>query len=198
MSPRPYNQHLRAERAADTRRRIIDATHHLHVEKGVAATSFRDIAQRADVGIGTVYHHFPTYEDVIAACGRYTLELVEPPRPELLEGYHDPKTRIRILVAEIFNLHKRTPWMGRIRSERSVSPALDRGLVEAETMRLAFINAALRGLRMTTRTRAFVDALLDFNVYESLTASGFAHNAAVEEMSRLLEGRLIKPRRKNA
>ena len=196
MSPRPYNQQLRAERAADTRRRIIDATHHLHIEKGVAATSFRDIAQRADVGIGTVYHHFPTYEDAIAACGRYTMELVQPPRPELVDGIDDPRARIRALVSEIFALHQRTPWMGRLRSERSLFPALDRGLVEAELMRHAFIDAALRPLRPGNRTRAFVDALLDFNVYQSLIASGFEHAAAVEEMSHLLAGRLIKPRRK--
>ena len=198
MSPRTYHQNLRAERAEETKRRIVEATHHLHVEKGVAATSFRDIAQRADVGIGTVYHHFPTYEEVIAACGRYTLELVQPPRPELLESIDDPRARIRILVAEIFALHKRTPWMGRIRSERSLVPALDRGLVEAETMRHAFLDAALRPLRPGTRTRAFVDALLDFNVYQSLIASGFAHGAAVDEMSHLLAGRLIKARRKKA
>lgn len=196
MSPRKYDQQLRAERAADTRRRIVDATHHLHIEKGVAATTFRDIAQRADVGLGTVYHHFPTYEDVIAACGEYTFELVQPPRPELFDGIDDPQARIRTLVAELFAFHRRTPWMGRIRAERDQFPALDRGLAEEETMRRALIESALRPLRVSARTRAVVMALLDHSVYQTLIAAGFSHAAAVEEMNRLLEGRLIQQRSK--
>ena len=196
MSPRAYNQHARAEQAAQTRHRIVEATHQLHIEKGIAATTFRDIAQRADVGIGTVFHHFPTYEDVIAACGRYTMEAVQPPAPEMLERIADPKARIRLLVSELFDLHARTPWMSRIRAERDKFAALDHGLDEMEAMRHAFIYAALQPLRYSVRTLAFVNALLDFPVYESLVDAGLTHAAAVEEMTQLLVRRLIKPRRK--
>jgi AcrR family transcriptional regulator len=196
MSPRAYNQHARAEQAAQTRRRIVEATHQLHIEKGVAATTFRDIAQRADVGIGTVFHHFPTYEDVIAACGVYTLEAVQPPTPGLVERIADPKARIRYLVSELFDFHARTPWMSRIRAERDNFAALDRGLDAMEAMRKAFIYAALQPLRHSIRTQAFVNALLDFPVYESLVDAGLTHAAAIEEMTQLLVRRLIKPRRK--
>ena len=44
----------RASAAAQTRRRIIDATRELHTEQGIAATSWDDIAARAGVGVGTV------------------------------------------------------------------------------------------------------------------------------------------------
>jgi len=46
------------------RRRIVDATMALHLEKGVVATSFDDIARKADVAVATVYRHFPTLHEL--------------------------------------------------------------------------------------------------------------------------------------
>jgi len=65
--PRKYHQEKRSATAEETRQRIVDATVALHAEKGIVATSVKDIAARADVGVGTVYHHFPTYDDVVRA-----------------------------------------------------------------------------------------------------------------------------------
>ncbi len=65
MSPRRYRMSNHAASAEETRRRIVEATFALHVEKGVAATTFRDISTRADVGIGTIYQHFSNYDDVV-------------------------------------------------------------------------------------------------------------------------------------
>ena len=47
MSPRRYTLGRRALTAEETRRRIVEATYQLHDEKGIAATSLRDIARRA-------------------------------------------------------------------------------------------------------------------------------------------------------
>src|SRR5688500_5791576 len=63
MSPRKYDMSRRASAVAETRRRIIDATRALHTERGIAATSWDDIAARAGVGVGTVYRHFPSPDD---------------------------------------------------------------------------------------------------------------------------------------
>ena len=60
MSPRRYRLERRAETAGETRRRLVDATFALHVEQGISATTMTDIAARAGVSVGTVYHHFPT------------------------------------------------------------------------------------------------------------------------------------------
>ena len=59
----------RASAAAQTRRRIVEATRELHIEQGIAATSWDDIAARAGVGVGTVYRHFPSLDELIPACG---------------------------------------------------------------------------------------------------------------------------------
>ena len=71
---RPYRLGRRAESTGETRQRIVEATFRLHSERGIAGTSMKDIADRAGVSVGTVYHHFPSYADAIAACGTYTAE----------------------------------------------------------------------------------------------------------------------------
>jgi len=68
MGRRSYRLKQRAESAEETRRRLVEATFALHGEQGIAATTMKQIAERAGVGVGTVYHHFPTIEDTVAAC----------------------------------------------------------------------------------------------------------------------------------
>ena len=67
---------LRSAAVAQTRRRIIDATRALHTERGIAATSWDDIAARAGVGVGTVYRHFPTLDELVPACSAVSQEIV--------------------------------------------------------------------------------------------------------------------------
>src|ERR687890_249729 len=81
MSPRKYDMTRRASAAAQTRRRIIDATRALHTEQGIAATSWDEIAARAGVGVGTVYRHFPSLDELIPACGETTMQAVALPDP---------------------------------------------------------------------------------------------------------------------
>ena len=85
---RKYNLGRRGEAAEETRRRIVDATFALHSEQGVAATTMKDIAERADVSVGTVYHHFPTYDDAIQACGEHAIAFAPPPGPDLFAYLH--------------------------------------------------------------------------------------------------------------
>jgi AcrR family transcriptional regulator len=46
-------------RGVATRARLLEGAEALFVEKGYEATSVAEIAQRAGVGVGTLYHHFP-------------------------------------------------------------------------------------------------------------------------------------------
>ena len=54
-SPRRYRSPRRAEQAAATRARIVDAARHLVVEQGYAATTVSQVAARAGVAVDTVY-----------------------------------------------------------------------------------------------------------------------------------------------
>ncbi|PZG21156.1 TetR/AcrR family transcriptional regulator [Micromonospora craterilacus] len=48
----------RSQRAADTRRRILDAAHDLFVANGYGATNLQEVADRAGVAIQTIYFVF--------------------------------------------------------------------------------------------------------------------------------------------
>src|ERR1700754_4731261 len=98
MSPRKYDMSKRAAAAAETRRRIVAATHELHTEQGVAATSWDEIAERAGVGVGTVYRHFPTLDELIPACGAVVMETLRLPDPSAVAGPED-------LVGEVFAIY---------------------------------------------------------------------------------------------
>src|SRR3712207_9176682 len=82
MSPRKYDMSRRASAVAQTRRRIIDATRELHTAQGIGATSWDDIAARTGVGVGTVYRHFPSLDELIPACGEVSMEIVALPDPQ--------------------------------------------------------------------------------------------------------------------
>ena len=186
MSPRKYDQSRRAEAADATRRRIVAATYELHGEKGISATTWRDIAGRADVGLGTLFHHFPTYDDVIRACGAYTFEKHGAPTAAIFDGAETAAERLRRLVAASANFYRGFPQLDSIRGERSRFAALDEAFTAEEAGRRALIAKALRGTRASKRARAALFALLDFRVYHDLAASGLSHAAAVDEITNLV------------
>lgn len=68
--PRRYLSPLRDERADDTRRRILDGLVRT-MGRGVAQLSIPAVAREAGVSVPTVYRHFATKADLIAALGPY-------------------------------------------------------------------------------------------------------------------------------
>src|SRR5215216_956195 len=78
---RKYDMSRRAAATEQTRRRIVQATMSLHDEQGIAATSWEEIAQRAGVGVGTVYRHFPSLDELLPACGAPTMQRLAAPDP---------------------------------------------------------------------------------------------------------------------
>ncbi len=64
---RPYRSRLRAERAADTQRRIALAARELFTEHGFGGTTVAGIAQRAGVATPTVYATFGSKGAIVRA-----------------------------------------------------------------------------------------------------------------------------------
>jgi AcrR family transcriptional regulator len=128
MSPRNYDMSKRAAAAAATRRRIVDATRALHTQQGIAATSWDQIAARAGVGVGTVYRHFLTLDDLVPACGEVSMEIVALPSasdaPALFDGLEAPGSRIARLVSEVFAIYERgAPELRVVRASRTPTRA---------------------------------------------------------------------------
>jgi AcrR family transcriptional regulator len=63
---RTYRSELRAKQAEDTRDRIIDANVRV-MARGVASVSVPDVAREAGVSVPTIYRHFGTKRDLLAA-----------------------------------------------------------------------------------------------------------------------------------
>lgn len=84
----------------DTRERILFAAMKLFAEKGYLSTSVADILKEADAHSGSLYHFFPTKQDVlVAVLGLYRDGI----GPMLLEpawkGVRDPIARVFALLA---------------------------------------------------------------------------------------------------
>ena len=63
---RTYGSPLRAQQAEETRERILDATGRV-MAGGLAFVSIPAVAREAGVSVPTVYRHFPTKHDLLAA-----------------------------------------------------------------------------------------------------------------------------------
>jgi AcrR family transcriptional regulator len=64
---RPYRSRLRAEQAAQTRLRILEASGDLFAERGYVATTIDAVAAQAGVAIDTVYAIFGTKKGLLSA-----------------------------------------------------------------------------------------------------------------------------------
>jgi AcrR family transcriptional regulator len=116
----------------------------LRSAKAVFATSgvdapVREIAERAGVGIGTFYRHFPQRADLIAAVFRHEIDACAEAAP-ILAAEHAPGEAL-------------AKWMQRyaafIATKRGLAPALHSGNPAFETLRAYFeqrVRPALRTL----------------------------------------------------
>ena len=92
VAGRAYHSQLRAQQAEETRARILDATLRVMVA-GLASVSVPAVAREAGVSVPTIYRHFGTKHDLLAAVyphlvRRGGLDKLVPPRSvdELREG----------------------------------------------------------------------------------------------------------------
>ncbi|GIF62308.1 TetR family transcriptional regulator [Asanoa ishikariensis] len=85
--------------AAATRGLLLDAARELVAEHGTA-TSLREIARRAGVGIGTLYRHFPNREALLDALLHANFERLQG-RAATLLGSPDPADALLTWLAEL-------------------------------------------------------------------------------------------------
>jgi AcrR family transcriptional regulator len=186
----------RASAVAQTRRRIIDATRALHTEQGIGATSWDDIAARAGVGVGTVYRHFPSLDELIPACGDISMEVVALPDPQgvpsLFDRVDGRAERIELLVREAFAIYERgAPELRAIRNEPEVHPSVAEAGEQLEATLSALVDAALEPSGLTPADRAVVRAMVDLGTWQALRDQGLGPAEAVDAVSQMLAARLI-------
>lgn len=185
MSRRKYRQSARLASTEATRQKIVEATAALHAEQGILATSMKDIAERADVGIGTVYHHFPTIDDIVRACGALMHDRTRPPGPEVLDGITEPERRIARLVEAFYAYYARHPAYERARCDQDRLPVLAEAVAGLERQLETVVRAAL-GPAAEEAVVRLVLGVTDFAVYRTLTRGGTSTEAAAAQLTELL------------
>src|SRR5215212_9566430 len=119
---RRYQLRKRADAMEATRRRITEAAVDLHGSVGPARTTITAIAERAGVQRQTVYRHFPTEDDLLAACSQLHSELDRWPDPKAWRAITDPAERLTTALDELYAYYERNEamWTNILRDETLV------------------------------------------------------------------------------
>lgn len=176
-TPRSYRMKDRAKTQAETRDRIVSATMLMHDEKGVAATSFVDIARCAGIGVATVYRHFPTLGSLVAACGTHVWKEMDPPVPEraseIFKDVVGMEDRLYRLVDAVDRFYRRGALrLAAAYADRHLIPELDDFLRAVEAGVGALAREAVRDEPLPDTVLQLVIALTDFPVWTALQRVG--------------------------
>jgi AcrR family transcriptional regulator len=191
MAPRRYSSETRQAKAEETRRRIVEATLSLHAERGIMGTSWRDIAERADVSIGTVYNHFPSLDELVPACGALMYELTDPPSVEsgkaALEGAASVEERLERLITLFYEFYERGEAYLEVDARERQLPMVQEWEEEMRSLRRALVGYVLRASDPDSdRVRQF-SALLDFPIYSSFRREGVERREAQAVLLKVFE-----------
>jgi AcrR family transcriptional regulator len=175
---RKYELKQRAERLADTRRRITEATLELHRTVGPAATQISEIARRANVQRRTVYNHFPDDASLFAACSVHWRALHPAPDPARWLEVEDPSERLRLALRELYGWYRETePMTANVLRDAELLPAL-RQIIEGglgtylEHVRWILRQPFRARGRRRDRIDAAVRAAVDFHLWRTLAPLG--------------------------
>lgn len=168
---RKYELKARADRQAETRRRITEATVGLHEEVGPARTTVAEVARRAGVTRLTVYNNFPDERELFAACQGHWLERHPPPA-------FDPSEGLEEVLRALYAWYRETARMAEnVRRDRALVPELDALMSETGDARMAQLAEALGG-------GPLVALALDFWTWRRLAAEGLSDSQAASLMAR--------------
>ncbi len=192
MRRRPYQLGKRAERQAETRRRIVEAALELHTTLGPLATTVTAIAERAGVERLTVYRHFPDEKSLFAACTAHYMNLHPPPDPRSWSGVHDPGERLRRGLSEQYawfaeNERRQASILRDVEALRARGSLPDRPPFEAPAVEVLSSGWRVRG-RARERLRSAIGHALSFYTWRSLEREQkLARDEAVELMVALAD-----------
>jgi AcrR family transcriptional regulator len=179
---RRYEQRKRAEDVAATRQRITQAAMELHGSLGPSRTTVSAVAARAGVQRHTVYRHFPTDTDLVAACSSHFGQSAPPPDPN---GWDSLEQALEELYA--YYERNESMYVNLFRDEQLMPVVRDAfaGFREylAEATRVLG-----RGRPRRRTVSAAIRHALGFGTWRSLARDGgLSRGQAVKLMSALVE-----------
>jgi AcrR family transcriptional regulator len=174
----------RAERQAETRNRIVEATVDLHTSVGPARTSISAIAERAGVQRHTVYAHFSEERELFDACTTHWSEIHPVPDPSGWLAIVEPDRRLRAALHDIYSWYEDVEHDLAIFRRDAQVHALTAERVAARREQMAAPAEALaRGWPRRKSVRAAVGHALEFETWRSLVRrQGLTRRQAVDAM----------------
>lgn len=189
---RVYQKRRRAELEDQTRLRITEAAVDLHGTVGPAQTSIKAIAHRAGVQRATVYRHFPTEEDLFAACSGHWIATHPPPDLGEWASITDPDQRLRKALDELYAWYRPNARMfANVRRDANLVAGM-RGPAARTAQRYESMADVLMRLRpqrgaRRRRIKAAIGHALAFETWRSLTQEqGLTDSETVEMMVALV------------
>ncbi len=178
----------RAAAREEMRRRIVEATAKLHGERGVFGTSWRDIADEADVSVATVYSYFPSLDQLLPACGQLVMERARPPSPDaapaVIGDARDLLERLRRVARELFGFYERGGPHLEVDARERELPGVREWEESQRATVLAFVREALAH-RADVRKARLVSAFFDLPTYKALRTRGASPSRAAETVAEL-------------
>lgn len=186
---RTYQLKRRAERQADTRRRIVEATVDLHGSVGPALTTISMIAEQAGVQRHTVYAHFPDERSLFLACSGMAMERDPLPDAAAWRAIGDRDERLRAGLEAVYGWYERNAGLAACVLRDAEHHAMTREVTE---LRMGPAMAAWRevlGEDLDEEARALIELALSFFTWRTLTReAGLGREAAVAAMARAAAG----------
>jgi AcrR family transcriptional regulator len=185
---RKYELKVRAEKQAETRRRIVEATSALHEEVGPARTTVAEIARRAGVQRLTVYNNFPNETELFAACGEHSMAKNPLPDHSAALAIGNPFERLRAVLGPLYLWYRKNArGTENLQRDRLVMPALDSVMRIRMDQSLANLADALTAgftpaARSAKGLRAAVALALDFWTWRRLSGEGMSDDDATALM----------------
>ena len=185
---RRYELKRRAERQAETRRRIVEATVDLHATLGPARTSVSAIAERAGVQRHTVYAHFPDERSLFQACSAHWDARHPFPDAAAWFRHGDPRRRLRTALTAVYAWYEGVePDLAVFIRDADANPTHRQNLAAAAARMEGLADALARGLSRRRAVRAAVGHALEFETWRSLVRrQGLSRKQAVDAMVRLV------------
>ncbi|GIK99964.1 MAG: hypothetical protein BroJett029_41730 [Alphaproteobacteria bacterium] len=186
---RTYTLKKRADRQAETRRRIVEAAVALHGSVGPAATTLSMVAERAGVQRHTLYAHFPDEEALLMACSGLVQERDPLPDPEPWRAIADPEERLRTGLAAIYGWYARNAELAGCVLRDAESHPLVRKINQLRMGPRRAATAEILGEGLSSRQRAMLALALSYFTWRSLTREGgLGQEEAVEAMAEAVRG----------
>jgi AcrR family transcriptional regulator len=174
---RKYELKKRADAMADTRLRITEAAMELHGSVGPARTTVSAVAERAGVQRHTVYRHFPTDDDLFAACSSHWAANNPWPDPTPWPEIADPEQRLVVALDAIYRWYERIePMMVNLLRDYDVVETIAPHFAPTQeylkqAARVLAVGWPARGARRKVLTAA-LRHVLEFNTWRSLVRDG--------------------------